>query len=47
MATQKEYVEAAIKRIRDWCKSANCEIPDIAYVSISALDMVYGKLKMV
>jgi hypothetical protein len=34
MATKKEYIEAAVERIRDWCKSTDCKIPDIAYMSI-------------
>lgn len=36
MATQKEYVEAAIKRIRNWCKSTDCEIPNSAWTAIDA-----------
>ena len=31
---KKEYVQAAIDRIKDWCKSTGCEIPPIAYVAI-------------
>lgn len=31
---KKEYVQAAIDRIKDWCKTTDCEITDIAYVAI-------------
>lgn len=31
---KEEYVQAAINRIKDWCKATDCEIPYTAYVAI-------------
>ena len=31
---KKEYVQAAIDRINNWCKATGCEIPNITYVAI-------------
>lgn len=39
MITKEEYVQAAVDRIKDWCRDTNCKIPDVACVAI------YNKLK--
>lgn len=33
-ATKEECVQAAIGRIRNWCQSTSCEIPETAWVTI-------------
>ena len=36
MTKKEQYIGAAVDRIKDWCRDAGCEIPDIAYTAISA-----------